>query len=228
MQIDGNGGDRRPAAAAASARRRRGPWPSAAPRSPSSTATAPGPRKRWPPISAASGSPVDVTDARAVGRGGGRGRRAAAPLRICVNCAGIGLAARIVGRDGALSLDLFEAVLRVNLFGTYVVMSHAAKAMMATGPTATGERGVIVNTASAAYQDGQIGSDRLCRVQGRGRGDVPACRARARPVGHPRHGDRARPLRDPDDGGAAGRDGGRRSPRTSPSPPGSATARIRR
>jgi NAD(P)-dependent dehydrogenase (short-subunit alcohol dehydrogenase family) len=77
--------------------------------------------------------------------------------RIAVSCAGIGLAARIVGREGKLSSDLFEKTVRVNLMGTYYVMSHAAREMVAAEPLETGERGVIVNTASVAYQDGQIG-----------------------------------------------------------------------
>jgi NAD(P)-dependent dehydrogenase (short-subunit alcohol dehydrogenase family) len=77
--------------------------------------------------------------------------------RIAVNCAGIGLAARIVGREGKLSIDTFERVIRVNLLGSYVVMSHAARAMQAMDPLEGGERGVIINTASAAWQDGQVG-----------------------------------------------------------------------
>lgn len=77
--------------------------------------------------------------------------------RVAVSCAGIGLAARIVGREGKLSTDLFEKTIRVNLMGTYFVMSHAARAMMALDPLETGERGVVVNTASVAWQDGQIG-----------------------------------------------------------------------
>lgn len=77
--------------------------------------------------------------------------------RIVVSCAGIGSAARIVGREGKLSTGLFEKTLKVNLFGTFYVMSHAAKLMMEAEPTETGERGVIVNTASLAYEDGQIG-----------------------------------------------------------------------
>lgn len=77
--------------------------------------------------------------------------------RIAVNCAGIGVAARIVGREGKLSLDMFERVIRVNLTGTFNVMSHAARAMQALAALDGGERGVIINTASAAYQDGQVG-----------------------------------------------------------------------
>lgn len=78
--------------------------------------------------------------------------------RIVVSCAGIGTASRILPRDGALPFEMFERTLRVNLFGTYVVLSHAAKVMAAAEPLdADGARGVIVNTASVAWQDGQIG-----------------------------------------------------------------------
>lgn len=77
--------------------------------------------------------------------------------RIVVNCAGVGLAARIVGREGKTSIPLFRRVLEVNLFGTYFVMTYAAQAMMEMAPLETTERGVIVNTSSAAYQDGQVG-----------------------------------------------------------------------
>jgi NAD(P)-dependent dehydrogenase (short-subunit alcohol dehydrogenase family) len=100
---------------------------------------------------------VDVGDEAAVGRAVTEAGEAVGPLRIAVGCAGVGLAGRIVGREGKLSTDVFERTLRVNLFGTYHVMSHAARLMLETGPTDTGERGVIVNTASIAYQDGQVG-----------------------------------------------------------------------
>ncbi|MBF9061277.1 SDR family NAD(P)-dependent oxidoreductase [Rhodobacterales bacterium HKCCSP123] len=102
--------------------------------------------------------PVDVGDEQAVAEAVARAADwiGAAP-RIAVNCAGVGLAGRIVGREGKLSIDVFERTLRVNLFGTYHVMSHAARLMMETEPTDTGERGVIVNTASVAWEDGQVG-----------------------------------------------------------------------
>lgn len=77
--------------------------------------------------------------------------------RVAVNCAGIGLAARIVGREGKLAIDLFERVIRVNLIGTYNVMSYAVLGMQGLDPVGPEERGVIVNTASAAWQDGQVG-----------------------------------------------------------------------
>ncbi len=80
------------------------------------------------------------------------------PPRILVNCAGIGLSARIVGSDGELALDVFEKTVRVNLFGTYYMMSHCAKAMFELPALGSdGERGVIINTASVAIEDGQLG-----------------------------------------------------------------------
>ncbi len=77
--------------------------------------------------------------------------------RVVVNCAGVGFAARIVGREGKLSFDTFEKTLKVNLFGTFNVMSHAARRLMDVEPLENGERGVIVNTASVAFEDGQLG-----------------------------------------------------------------------
>lgn len=84
------------------------------------------------------------------------------PLRIVVNCAGIATAERTLGREGPLPLDHFERVIRVNLIGTFNVIRLAAEAMAATEPIGgedqgESERGVIVNTASVAAFDGQIG-----------------------------------------------------------------------
>jgi len=79
------------------------------------------------------------------------------PLRVVVNCAGIGPSARIVGRKGAHDLTLFRTVVEVNLVGTFTVMAVAAEAIAATEPDAEGQRGVVVNTASIAAFDGQVG-----------------------------------------------------------------------
>ncbi len=80
-----------------------------------------------------------------------------APLRIVVNCAGIATAAKVLGRDGSvLPLEQFERVVRVNLVGTFNVIRLAAAAMVRTEPVGE-ERGVIVDTASVAAFDGQIG-----------------------------------------------------------------------
>ena len=78
------------------------------------------------------------------------------PLRVVVNCAGIATAAKVLGRDGVLPLEQFERVVRVNLVGTFNVVRLAAAAMVQTEPAGE-ERGVIVNTASVAAFDGQIG-----------------------------------------------------------------------
>ncbi len=77
-------------------------------------------------------------------------------LSILVNCAGIGIPRRILGRDGLLPLDEFRHVIEVNLVGTFNVLRHAARQMSESEPVG-GERGVIVNTASVAAFDGQIG-----------------------------------------------------------------------
>lgn len=77
-------------------------------------------------------------------------------LRVAVNCAGVGTAGRVLGRDGPMALEQFETVVRVNLIGTFNVVRLAAEAMAAAEPIGE-ERGVIINTASAAAFEGQIG-----------------------------------------------------------------------
>ncbi|WDD95087.1 SDR family NAD(P)-dependent oxidoreductase [Burkholderia sp. FERM BP-3421] len=79
------------------------------------------------------------------------------PLRGLVNCAGIAPAAKTVGKDGPHPLDLFTKAIMVNLVGTFNMTRIAAAAMAANEPAPTGERGVIVSTASVAAFDGQIG-----------------------------------------------------------------------
>lgn len=76
---------------------------------------------------------------------------------VLVNCAGIGTAARIVGRDGPMPLDAFEKVVRVNLVGSFNMMRLCAHAMSLNEPDANGQRGVIISTASVAAFEGQIG-----------------------------------------------------------------------
>ncbi len=74
-----------------------------------------------------------------------------------VNCAGIGPAAKTVGKEGAHSLALFSKVISVNLIGSFNMIRLAAEAMCKNAPEATGERGVLISTASVAAYDGQIG-----------------------------------------------------------------------
>lgn len=77
--------------------------------------------------------------------------------RICVNCAGIGGASRIVGREGPHPLALFEEIIAVNLVGTFNIMRLVAELMLQLEPLEDNERGVIINTASVAAFEGQIG-----------------------------------------------------------------------
>lgn len=74
-----------------------------------------------------------------------------------VNCAGIGAPQRTVGRDGPIPLENFSRIIEVNLIGSFNMIRVAAAAMMAAEANAQGERGVIINTASVAAFDGQIG-----------------------------------------------------------------------
>jgi NAD(P)-dependent dehydrogenase (short-subunit alcohol dehydrogenase family) len=87
--------------------------------------------------------------------------KALAPLRGAVNCAGIGWATRTIGKDGeyasAHDLDLYRKVIEINLVGTFNVCRLAATAMSHNDPDEDGQRGAIVNTASVAAEDGQIG-----------------------------------------------------------------------
>ncbi len=100
---------------------------------------------------------ADVTDVDAV-REAVVEANAIAPLRVAVNCAGIGPAQRTLGRDGApADLERFRTVIEVNLVGTYNMISQAASVMAAQEPLVDGERGVIVNTASVAAYEGQVG-----------------------------------------------------------------------
>ncbi|ASY66961.1 Short-chain dehydrogenase/reductase SDR (plasmid) [Sinorhizobium sojae CCBAU 05684] len=101
---------------------------------------------------------ADVSDAAAVEAAFGRLLDKLGVPRVVVSCAGIGTAARILPRDGNLTIGAFERTLRVNLLGTYTVMSVAARAMAAAERLdGDGARGVIINTASIAYEDGQLG-----------------------------------------------------------------------
>jgi NAD(P)-dependent dehydrogenase (short-subunit alcohol dehydrogenase family) len=77
--------------------------------------------------------------------------------RILVNCAGIGPAKRIVGRDGPMPLEDYERVIRINLIGTFNMMRLVAAALQPAEPLPGGDRGVIISTASVAAFEGQIG-----------------------------------------------------------------------
>lgn len=99
---------------------------------------------------------VDVTDEEAVQRGLAAALRLGV-LRGVINAAGIVLAEKVLGKTGPHQLDAFMRVVRVNLGGTFNVIRLASAVMSLNDPTPSGERGVIVNTASVAAYDGQIG-----------------------------------------------------------------------
>jgi NAD(P)-dependent dehydrogenase (short-subunit alcohol dehydrogenase family) len=100
---------------------------------------------------------VDVTEVSQVRAGLLRVAGGKNPLRIVVNCAGIGPAMRILGKQGVHDLEVFNRVVSVNLFGTFNVLALTAATIAETSPDNQGQRGVIVNTASVAAFDGQIG-----------------------------------------------------------------------
>ncbi len=99
----------------------------------------------------------DVSDAASAEAAIAEAAKAHGPARVLVNCAGIGVAKKVVGRDGPMALSDFDRVIKVNLIGTFNMLRLAAAAMSKLEPQATGERGVIINTASVAAYDGQIG-----------------------------------------------------------------------
>jgi NAD(P)-dependent dehydrogenase (short-subunit alcohol dehydrogenase family) len=99
---------------------------------------------------------TDVTDEDSV-RAAVAAAAEAGGLQVAVSCAGIAPAERVLGRQGPHSLTRFVSVVQVNLVGTFNVTRLAAEAMAANQPLDDGERGVIVNTASVAAFDGQIG-----------------------------------------------------------------------
>jgi NAD(P)-dependent dehydrogenase (short-subunit alcohol dehydrogenase family) len=99
----------------------------------------------------------DVTDDKMMAAAVDAARSAHGPARILINCAGVGPAKRIVGRDGPMPLADFERIIRINLIGTFNAMRLAAADMQGLAPMEDGERGVIISTASVAAYEGQIG-----------------------------------------------------------------------
>lgn len=99
----------------------------------------------------------DVADAQSAGSAIADAIAALGTPSILINCAGIGTAARIVGREGPMPLEAFERVVRVNLVGSFNMMRLAADAMQQLEPNEDGQRGVVISTASVAAFDGQIG-----------------------------------------------------------------------
>jgi NAD(P)-dependent dehydrogenase (short-subunit alcohol dehydrogenase family) len=99
----------------------------------------------------------DVADAASAEAAVAAAAKAHGPARVLVNCAGIGIAKRVIGREGPMSLSEFDRVIRVNLIGSFNMLRLATAGMSKLEPLATGERGVVISTASIAAFDGQIG-----------------------------------------------------------------------
>jgi NAD(P)-dependent dehydrogenase (short-subunit alcohol dehydrogenase family) len=99
---------------------------------------------------------TDVTDEQQVRLAVATANESAS-LRIVVNCAGIGPSARILGRKGVHDLGLYATIVKVNLIGSFTVLALAAEAIAQNEPDENGQRGVVVNTASIAAYEGQIG-----------------------------------------------------------------------
>jgi NAD(P)-dependent dehydrogenase (short-subunit alcohol dehydrogenase family) len=103
------------------------------------------------------GIACDVADAASAEAAVAMARSAHGPARVLVNCAGVGTAGRILTRDGPMPLAAFERVVRINLIGSFNLLRLAAADMATLDPLDDGERGVIVNTASIAAYEGQVG-----------------------------------------------------------------------
>jgi len=99
----------------------------------------------------------DVADAASAEAAIAAAAKSHGPARVLINCAGIGVAKRVVGREGPMALADFDRVIRVNLIGSFNMLRLAAVGMSKLEPLADGERGVVVSTASVAAFDGQIG-----------------------------------------------------------------------
>jgi len=108
----------------------------------------------------------DVADAASAEAAIAAAAKAHGPARVLINCAGIGVAKRVVGREGPMPLADFERVIRVNLIGSFNMLRLATTEMSKLAPLAGGERGVVVSTASVAAYDGQIGQSAYSASKG--------------------------------------------------------------
>jgi len=117
-------------------------------------------RERGQAVAASAGgvfAHCDIADESSAGAAIEAVRAVHGTARILINCAGIGTAARVVGRDGPMPLERFERVIRINLIGTFNMMRLVATPMSLLEPAGDNGRGVIISTASVAAFEGQIG-----------------------------------------------------------------------
>jgi NAD(P)-dependent dehydrogenase (short-subunit alcohol dehydrogenase family) len=100
---------------------------------------------------------TDVTHEQSVQNAINETMAAFGAIHVVVNCAGVGDAAKVLGKEGPMPMEMFNKVVQINLMGTMMVIRLAAEKMVANAPNQDGEKGVVINTASAAAFDGQIG-----------------------------------------------------------------------
>jgi NAD(P)-dependent dehydrogenase (short-subunit alcohol dehydrogenase family) len=108
----------------------------------------------------------DVVDATSGEAAIAAAAKAHGPARVLVNCAGVAVAKRVVGRDGAMALADFERIIRINLIGSFNMLRLVTADMSKLEPLAGGERGVVISTASIAAYDGQIGQSAYAASKG--------------------------------------------------------------
>src|SRR5882724_10128715 len=108
----------------------------------------------------------DVSDAASAEAAVVAASKAHGPASVLVNCAGIGVAKRVIGRDGPMPLADFDKVIKVNLIGSFNMLRLATTEMSKLEPLATGERGVVISTTSIAAYDGQIGQSAYSASKG--------------------------------------------------------------
>ena len=100
---------------------------------------------------------ADVSQEKAMDEVVGKIKEAFGAFQVVVNCAGIGGSVKVVGKEGVMPLERFNRTVQINLIGTFNVIRATAPSLMENTPNGEGERGVIINTASIAAFDGQIG-----------------------------------------------------------------------
>ena len=100
---------------------------------------------------------TDITDEKSVKAAIDKTIKSFGSIHVAINCAGVGTPSKVLGKEGPISMDHFNRVVQINLMGTMNVIRLAAEKMVENTPNEDGEKGVIINTASAAAFEGQIG-----------------------------------------------------------------------
>ena len=100
---------------------------------------------------------TDITDEKSVKDAVDKTMKSFGSIHVAINCAGVGIPSKVLGKEGPMSMEHFNRVVQINLMGTMNVIRLAAEKMVENTPNEDGEKGVIINTASAAAFEGQIG-----------------------------------------------------------------------